>query len=121
MISSLTRIEKVSKFNYENYKFEFSHSAVALFLHLLALQLLRRLLLLGRFVFGRSLNLDVGVRFRVLQQGEQELGRLLRPTSLTVGCVPSLGLGVTPGTAHVASERNDFLLFADVLEELGGA
>ena len=43
------------------------------------------------------------VGFRVLQQGEEEFGGLLRPASLTARGVPGLGLRVTAGTADVAS------------------
>jgi len=61
------------------------------------------------------------VGFRVLQQREEELGGLLGPTSLAARGVPGLGLSVASGTTDVTSERNDFLLLADVLEELSCA
>jgi len=149
------------------------HAAIALFLHLLALQLLGRLLLLRRLVLSSAFHLNVillrendfdvtgrghvgvdsavgavrsaphlrgavdlnvvddemvhveafvlRVGFRVLQQREEELGGLLGPTSLAARGVPGLGLSVASGTADVTSERNDFFLLADVLEELGCA
>jgi len=150
------------------------HSTVALFLHLLPLQLLRRFLLLRlRFIviaafnndvilfreneldmtrrghvgvdssvgavsttphLGSAIHLDVsddemidieafvvGVRLGVLQEREKEFGGLLGPTTLRTGSVPSLGLSVATRTTDVASERDDFLQFDDVLEESGGA
>jgi len=150
------------------------HSSVALFLHLLPLQLLRRFLLLRlRFVVVAAFNNDVilfrenkldvtrrghvgvdstvgavssaphlssaihldvgddemvdveafvvGVGLGVLQEREKEFGGLLGPTTLRTGSVPSLGLSVATGTTDVASERDDLLQLADVLEESGGA
>merc|ERR1712189_136967 len=60
------------------------------------------------------------VGFRVLQQGEEELGGL-GPTSLAARGVPGFGLSVTSWTANVTSKGHDLLELADVLEELGGA
>jgi len=150
------------------------HSSVALFLHLLPLQLLRRFFLLRlRFVvvaafdndvillrenefdvtrrghigvdsamgavgttphLGSPIHLNVsddemidieafivGVGLGVLQEREKEFGGLLGPTTLRTGSVPSLGLSVATGTTDVASERDDLLQLADVLEESGGA
>jgi len=150
------------------------HSSVALFLHLLPLQLLRRFFLLRlRFVvvaafdndvillrenefdvtrrghigvdsamgavgttphLGSPIHLNVsddemidieafivGVGLGVLQEREKEFGGLLGPTTLRTGSVPSLGLSVATGTTDVASEGDDLLQLADVLEESGGA
>jgi len=150
------------------------HSSVALFLHLLPLQLLRRFLLLRlRFVVVAAFNNDVvflreneldvtrrghvgvdaavgavrttphlgspihlnvsddemvdveafivGVGLGVLQEREKEFGGLLGPTTLRTGSVPSLGLSVATRTTDVASEGDNLLQLADVLEESGGA
>jgi len=63
----------------------------------------------------------VGVGLGVLQEREKEFGRLLRPTTLRTGSVPSLGLSVATGTTDVASEGDNLLQLADVLEESRGA
>lgn len=60
----------------------------------------------------------VGVGFGVLQQLQQELGRLLGPTAN--GRVPVLGLGAATDTTVEATEWNALLLLADVLQELLG-
>ena len=52
-------------------------------------------------------SLVVGIGFGVLQERKQEFGGLLGPTTLSARGVPSLGLSVTTGTAHVTPIASD--------------
>ena len=58
----------------------------------------------------------IRVRFRVLQQGKEEFGGFLGPTSLTAGRVPSFGLSVATGASNVASveTREEFMYFENL-------
>merc|ERR1719210_3287403 len=78
-------------------------------------------------IFGGTVNLDVfndqvigiqtlvfGVRFGILKQIQQEFTRLLGPTTLRSSM--NFSLSMTANTSHESAERNDFLLFDDVLQ-----
>ena len=56
----------------------------------------------------------LGIGFRILQQVEQEFGRLHGPTALR--STMDLGLSVSTNTTHEPPERNDFLLGHDVFQ-----
>lgn len=60
-------------------------------------------------------TLVVSVRFGVAQQLEQELGRLLGPT--TLGGAPLFGLGASSDSSVEATERNAFFVVGHVLQE----
>ena len=64
-------------------------------------------------------TLVLGVALRVLQEVEEELGRLLGPATLRRAV--DFSLGVTSDAAHEAPEGDDFLLVDDVLQVGGGA
>ena len=63
-------------------------------------------------------TLVLGVTLSVLQELEQELRGLERPSAL--GSPVHLGLGVTADTAHEPPEGNDLLVGDHVLQILGG-
>lgn len=58
---------------------------------------------------------EIRIGFRVLQQLQQELGRLLGPAALR--CLPLLGLGTTTDTAVESTERDALLLIHNILQE----
>ena len=67
----------------------------------------------------RIQTLELSITLRVLQQLQQELARLERPSSLA-GSV-RLGLGVATNTSHEPPEGNNLLVGDHVLQILVGA
>lgn len=64
-------------------------------------------------------TLGQGVALGILEQGEQELGALLGPATLS-GTTPSLGLGAAADGTVEAAEGDALLLGLDVLQEALG-
>lgn len=60
-----------------------------------------------------------GIRFGILQQLKQEIGRFLWPTSLC--CAPLFGLGATTNATVETTEWYALFLFNDILQETLGA
>lgn len=67
----------------------------------------------------RIQTLVLSIALSVLEELEQKLSRLERPSSL--GSSMDLGLGMTTNTAHESSEGNNLLVGNNVLQILGGA